>query len=224
MPEQTAPNASQSRIPGFDAEATPLLSIGLGLTGLALGLRPRLAPLPLAVTALAAMFYRDPHRATPDDPSAVFAAADGAVQSVEELYEHRFLHTDAVRMVVALSPLDVPVIRSPAPGTVRYLERIAGEFRPAWDAEAAERNERNYIGIETAWGPLLVVQIAGPLARRITCRVHLGDQVEGGERIGTARFGARIDMILPRDAIEVNANVGQTLKGGLTKIGRVALA
>ncbi|MBC8075620.1 MAG: phosphatidylserine decarboxylase, partial [Chloroflexales bacterium] len=220
MPDQTIhSNERQPRIPGFDAEATPLLGLGLGLTGLALGLRPRLAAVPLVLTALAALFYRDPNRATPAEPATVFAAADGTLQSVEELYEHRFLHTDAVRLVTAVSPLHVPVTRSPANGVVRYLERASGEFRPAWDAEAAERNERNYIGIETIWGPLLVVQIAGPLARRIACRVQVGDNVAAGERIGTVRFGARIDLILPRDAVTLLTSTGQALTGGISRIG-----
>lgn len=223
MPEQTVTNTSKTRIPGFDAEATPFLGLGLGLTGLALGLRPRLAPLPLALTALAALLFRDPDRATPDEPGSVFAAADGTVQSVEKLYEHRFLHTDAVRIALAVSPIDVPVTRSPAAGTVRYLERVSGEYRAASDAEAAERNERTYIGVETAWGPLLVVQIAGPLARRLVCNVQIGDRVEAGERIGIARFGARTDMILPRDVVELMVNTGETVRAGTSKLGRVAM-
>ena len=224
MPDQIINSAErQPRIPGFDAEATPLLGLGLGLTGLALGLRPRLAPLPLAITAIAALFYRDPHRATPDVPGVVFAAADGQVQAIDELYEHRFLHTDAVRIATALSPLNVPVTRCPATGNVRYLEHVSGEYRPAWDAEAAERNERNYVGIETRWGPLLVVQIAGPLARRIACRVQLGDEVGAGERIGAVRFGARTDLILPRDAIGLLTTVGASLLGGLSRVGKVSI-
>lgn len=223
MPEQTITKTNKTRIPGFDAEATPFLGLGLGLTGLALGLRPRLAALPLALTAVAALLYRDPQRTTPDEPATVFAAADGIVQGVEELYEHRFLHTDAVRVSVVVSPLDVPVTRSPARGTVRYLERVSGEFRPAADAEAADRNERTYIGIETQWGPALVVQIAGPLARRLVCHVQLGDHVEAGERIGLARFGARTDLILPRDAVELRTATGEALKAGTSKIGRVTM-
>lgn len=225
MPDQTISNSneSQPRIPGFDAEATPLLGLGLGLTGLALGLRPRLAPVPLALTVLAALLYRDPKRVTPDAPGAVFAAADGQVLAIDELYEHRFLHTDAMRIATAISPLNVPVTRSPAAGHVRYLEHVRGEYRPASDAAAAERNERNYIGVETRWGPLLVVQIAGPLARRIACRVQLGDDVEAGERIGSLRFGARTDLILPRDAVNMLATVGASLVGGLSRVGTVSI-
>lgn len=72
MTEQVVSNLPSPRIPGLDAEATPFLSVGLGLTGLALGLRPRLAPVPLALTALTALLYRDPERHTPDDTSVIF--------------------------------------------------------------------------------------------------------------------------------------------------------
>jgi phosphatidylserine decarboxylase len=223
MSEQTVTHVQKTRIPGFDAEATPLIGIGLGLTGLALGLRPRLAPLPLALTALTALLYRDPHRSTPDDPSAVFAVADGTVLATEELYEHRYLHTDAVRISLAMSPLDVPVLRSPVNGTVRYIEHVSGEFLPVNDQAAAEQNERTYIGIDAPWGPLLIVQIASPFARRLVCNVQLGDHVEAGERIGLARFGARVDLIIPCDAVELLVSQGQSLKAGIHKLGSVEL-
>src|SRR5262245_32754630 len=185
MPEQTLPSSRKPKLPGLDSEVTPMLGVGLGLTGLLLGLRPRLAPWPLALTAVAALLYRDPDRVTPDDPDALFAPADGSVIGVEELYEHRFLHTDAVRVAIAASPFDVPVHRSPASGSVAYLEHVAGDFGPIWDLSAAERNERHYIGIKTDWGPLLLTLIGGPLARRINCAVSVGTQLEAGARLGT---------------------------------------
>jgi phosphatidylserine decarboxylase len=211
-----------SRIPGFDAEATPLLSIGLGLTGLVLGLRPRFAPLPLALTALAAALYRDPERTTPPDPRGLFAAADGSILLIDEVYEHRFLHTDCVRIVTAVSPLDVPVCRSPASGTVRYVAHVSGEYRPASDPEAAERNERAYVGIDTAWGPILVIQIAGPLGRKIVCKAQAGDAIEAGARLGTVRFGSRTDLLIQRDVVRLLVGQGQHLVAGMTRIGEVA--
>jgi phosphatidylserine decarboxylase len=221
MPPQTAANERRSRIPGFDAEATPLLSLGLGLTGLALGLRPRFAPVPLALTALAAALYRDPDRVTPDVPGALFAAADGAILALDEVYEHRFLHTDCVRITTAVSPLDVPVCRSPAAGEVRYVAQVAGEYRPASDPEAGERNQRIYIGIECAWGPILVVLIASPLGRRISCRAQAGEYVAAGARLGTVRFGARTDLFVQRDTIRLLAQAGQHCAAGMTRIGEV---
>lgn len=224
MPEQTISRERGSPIPGLDAEAAPLLSLGLGLTGLALGLRPRLAPLPLALTALAAALYRDPARNTPAEPSALFAPADGTVTAVDEVYEHRFMHTDCVRISVVSSPLDVPVSRSPAAGVVRYLEQVSGELRPVGEQAAAERNERLYVGIDTDWGPLLLVQIAGPLSRRIVCRLQAGEQLAAGARLGTMRFGARTDLLIQRDAARLLISAGQRVAAGLSRIGAVSLA
>jgi phosphatidylserine decarboxylase len=221
MPEQTITKDRGSPIPGIDPAATPLLGLGLGLTGLALGLRPRLAALPLALTAIAAALYRDPARNTPADPGSIFAPADGTVLRVDDVYEHRFVHSDCLRLSVAIAPLDVPVCRSPAPGTVSYVEQVSGEFRPAGDPQAGERNERVYVGVNTEWGPMMVALIAGPLARRITCPLQVGDRLEAGARLGSVRFGARADLFVQRDVVRVLAAPGERLAAGLTRIGQV---
>jgi phosphatidylserine decarboxylase len=221
MPQRSASTPRKTSLPGFDSEATPVLGVGLGLTGLLLGLRPRLAAWPLALTAVAALLYRDPKRATPAEPRTLFAPADGTIIGVEDLYEHRFLHTDAVRIAIAASPFDVPIHRSPAAGTIAYLDHLPGEYRPVWDARAADENERQYVGITTAWGPLLLVLIGGPLARRLSCRVSVGQHVEAGTRLCTARFGARVDLLIPRDIAEGLPRAGERLQAGTTRIGRV---
>lgn len=221
MPEQTISTPRKVWLPGLDPEALPVIGLGLGLSGLLLGLRPRLAVWPLAMAAGAALLYRDPKRPTPDEAESIFAPADGSVISTEELYEHRFLHTDAVRVSIAVSPVDVPVQRSPTAGVVAYLEHIPGEYRPVWDVRAAEHNERQYIGVKTDWGPLLMTLIAGPLARRIVCQASLGERVEAGTRLCTVRFGARVDLLLPRDAVEGLPAVGERLRAGTTRIGHV---
>jgi phosphatidylserine decarboxylase len=198
-----------------------VISLGLGLTGLMLRLRPRLAPVSLALTAAAALLYRDPNRDTPAESLSLFAPADGTVVAVEELYEHRFLHTDAVRLAITVAPFDVSVHRSPAAGVVAYLEQVPGTYRSGWDMRAAEHSARQYIGIKTAWGPLLMVIIAGPFARRIESQVKLGDYVRAGTRLSRARFGSRVELLLPRDAAEGLPEIGEHLHGGSTRIGHV---
>ena len=105
MSEQTLPKERTSHIPGLDPDATPLLSLGLGLTGLTLGLRPRFAALPLALTALAAALYRDPERATPNEPGTIFAPADGVVLRVDEVYDHRFVHSPRPGQKVSIADM-----------------------------------------------------------------------------------------------------------------------
>lgn len=221
MAEQTVSKDRQSPIPGLDREALPLLGLGLGLTGLTLGLRPRLAPVPLALTALAAALYRDPERVTPNEPGVLFAHADGVVLRLEEVYEHRFIHSDCLRLAVAISPFDVPVCRSPLAGTVRIVERVNGEFRPAGHPEAGDRNERVYIGLDTEWGPILVALVAGPLGRRIVCQVQPSDRLDPGARLGMVRFGARADLYVQRDVAQLTLTPGQHLVAGITRIGEV---
>jgi phosphatidylserine decarboxylase len=221
MPEQTITSLQKSRFHGFDPKVKPILGIGLGLTGLVLGLRPRFAPIPLALTALVAMFYRDPERSTPDQPDLLFASTDGTVLHVDELYEHRFLHTDAIRIAMVASPLGVPVNRSPSAGVVRYREDIQGACSPVWKPEAPDQNTRTYLGIETSWGPLLVTHIAGPLGRRVTPHVESGDEIEAGERLSTARFGSRTDLTVQRDSVQLLVRAGHKLKAGLTPIAHV---
>lgn len=221
MPEQTVQPVRPSMVPGLDAEAIPLLSVGLGLTGLTLGLRPRFAALPLALTALTAVFFRDPERATPDMPDAVFAVSDGKTLAIDEVYEHRFLHTDAIRIATLVSPLDVPVSRSPVAGVVRFVQHITGAFRPLALSDAAESNARTYVGLETRWGPVLVVHIAGPLARHTVCRVRPGNYVRAGQRLGTTRFGSRTDLLVQRDSILPRVVVGQRVRAGITPLARM---
>lgn len=221
MPEQTLPNERAAHIPGLDPEATPILGLGLGLTGLALGLRPRLAAVPLALTAIAAALYRDPERVTPAEPGSLFAPADGAVIRVEEVYEHRFVHSDCLRLSVDIAPLAVPVVRAPAGGVVSLVEHVAGEYRPVDDRAAGDCNERVYIGLQSDWGPLLVALVAGPLGRRLICRVRPGDRLEPGARLGTARFGARADLYVQRDVARLITGPGMRLVAGVSRIATV---
>jgi phosphatidylserine decarboxylase len=98
---------------------------------------------------------------------------------------------------------------------------MPGAYRAAWDVRAAEQNERQYIGVKADWGPLLLVVIAGPLARRLDCQVRLGDHVPAGARLCKARFGSRVDLLLPRDAVEGLPEIGGRMHAGATRIGNI---
>lgn len=210
------------RIPGFDPQVTPIVGLGLGLAGLLLRYRPRFAPLPLALTAAAALLYRDPDRATPPDAGALFAPADGVVAGTAELYEHRFLHTDALRLSIDVSPFDVAVQRSPTAGSIEYLERESAQRHGVWRRAAgvAPASERLYVGISTDWGPLLLAIAGGALGQRALPLVALGDRVRAGERIAIVRFGCRVDLLVPRDLTEWKPAPGARLRAGLSPIGQ----
>jgi phosphatidylserine decarboxylase len=211
-------------LPGLDPLATPLVGIGLGLTGLALGLRPRLAGLPFALTLATALLLRDPERATPAEPNAIFAPADGYVQVVDELYEHCFLHTDAVRVTIASSILHVATQRSPAAGRIVYRELVANDQAIGWVGEDVRlRGITLLLGIDAGWAPILLAIDAAPIAGAPVERVGLGDVVAAGDRLAVARFGAHISLLIPADLVAGLPTVGEHVQAGRTRFGHVVV-
>ncbi|GIV98188.1 MAG: phosphatidylserine decarboxylase proenzyme [Herpetosiphonaceae bacterium] len=205
--------------PGIATEGLPFIGAGLALTGLVASLNRRLALLPLALTGLTTYFFRDPTRDVPADPRYLYAAADGRVILVDEIEEPRFIKGPAYRIATFLSIFDVHINRSPCRGIVRYREHISGAFKAAWDKTVPEVNERNYLGIESPYGPILVVQIAGLVARRIVCWAEVDEEIASGERFGLIRFGSRTDLIFPRSMGRPLVAPGARVYGGVTPLG-----
>jgi phosphatidylserine decarboxylase len=123
------------------------------------------------------------------------------------------------QITIFLSPLDVHINRAPVAGTVTRIEYRPGAFLPAYKHDAAA-NELNEIWIEHDGEPIVVRQIVGALARRIVCRVHEGQTLARGERIGLMKFGSRMDVFLPRSA-EITVQVGQHVVAGETVLARM---
>ncbi len=204
---------------GIAPEGYPLLASGVALSAITARYSPRSSLLPIALTAASAAFFRDPERPLPSDPGIIAAAADGLITRVDTIDEQRFIKGPALRVVTFLSLFDVHINRLPVAGTVRYLEHLPGEFRAAWDAEADEVNERNYLGLETEHGPVLLIQIAGLVARRIVCQLRVGDSGAAGARLGMIKFGSRTDVIVPKSAARSLVVAGMHVKAGVTPIG-----
>lgn len=163
-------------------------------------------------------FYRDPDRTTPQDASLWVSPADGKVVEIFEA-EHPYVGR-AVKVGIFMSPLDVHVNRAPTAGTVEFLEYVPGKKLMAFNEKASDENERFYVGLRTDEGPLLLVQIAGFLARRIVCRLRRGDSLTGGERYGMIKLGSKVDVYLPA-SVRPSVAVGQRVKAGETVIGVV---
>jgi phosphatidylserine decarboxylase len=155
----------------------------------------------------------------PTDAGQLYSAADGRVLRVDEVDEPRFIGGPALRIATFLSLADVHINRTPVSGALRYVEHMPGDFRAAWDAEADIVNERNYVGIDTEHGPVLILQIAGLVARRIVCRVGPGDTVHAGERIGLIKFGSRTDVLVPVNSARPSVVAGMRVYAGATPIG-----
>jgi phosphatidylserine decarboxylase len=200
-------------------EGRSLIGLGAVLTGATALVSKKFALLPLALTAATAAFFRDPERPLPTDKGCFYSAADGRVLRVDEVDEPRFIGGRALRIATFLSLADVHINRTAVGGTVRYVEHIPGGFRAAWDSEADIVNERNYVGLETEHGPVLILQIAGLVARRIVCRVGPGDTLEAGERFGLIKFGSRTDVLVPSDRARPLVVAGMHVYGGTTPLG-----
>ena len=168
-------------------------------------------------------FFRDPERRTPADPNILVSPADARVMAVGAFPGKGAPAGEWQWISMFLSPLDVHVNRTPASGTVTRVEYHPGRFLPAYKPEAGELNEWTEVWFETSGGPVVVRQIVGILARRIVCRLTVGDKVSAGQRFGVMKFGSRIDMFVPRSAT-ILAKVGDKVVGGETVIGRLAAA
>ena len=176
-------------------------------------------PLLLAV-GFCLWFFRDPERTAPADDRAVISPADGRVVAVVSEREERFLNTQATRVSIFMSPLDVHVNRSPVTGTVRQVQHTAGKFRAAFSDKSSLDNERNAVVLESGGKRYLMVQIAGALARRIVCHVGPGDRLERGQRFGMIMFGSRVDVFLP-PGVQPTVSKGERVRAGLSVLGRV---
>jgi phosphatidylserine decarboxylase len=120
-----------------------------------------------------------------------------------------------------LSPVDVHVNRTPVAGTVRHVEFHPGKFLPAYKKEAGELNEWTEVWFDRPNGPVVVRQIVGILARRIVCRLSVGQQVAAGDRFGVMKFGSRIDLFLPRSAT-IRVKAGDKVVGGETTLATLS--
>jgi phosphatidylserine decarboxylase len=177
----------------------------------------------LAATGAVAAFFREPVRVTPDRAGALVAPADGTVALVDEATppaELGLVSGPLPRVSVFLSVLDVHVQRIPCDGRVSRLVYRPGRFLSADLDKASEDNERLSMVLEGGAGPLagqqvVVVQIAGLLARRIVCQVAEGAEVAAGETYGLIRFGSRVDTYLPAGSRPL-VQPGQRTIGGET--------
>jgi phosphatidylserine decarboxylase len=171
----------------------------------------------LLLTAGVLLFFRDPERRPPGDPSAVVSPADGRVVFAETgARPHRFSAGSTTKVAIFMSPLDVHVNRSPLDAALEKVDHRAGQFAGAYRADAGDINESVSLLLRTKAGAeVVVVQIAGWLARRIICRVAPPLRLSRGERFGLIMFGSRVDVYLPPGA-RLAVRVGETVKAGET--------
>jgi phosphatidylserine decarboxylase len=176
----------------------------------------------LILTAWCVYFFRDPPRVTPLQPDLVVSPADGRISAITVGMAPRELDLGDQtrrRVSVFMSVFDCHVNRAPLAGRIARIVYRQGKFINADLDKASEDNERNSLVIDSAHGPIAVVQIAGLVARRIVCFTEADKEIAAGERIGLIRFGSRVDVYLPLSA-SVQVSEGQTAIAGETVLAR----
>jgi len=175
----------------------------------------------LIATGWCVYFFRDPERVTPQRDGLIVSPADGLVQMITRAVPpaELGLGPDPMdRVSIFLSVFDVHVNRMPADGSIKRVEYRPGAFLSANLEKASQENERCAVLMHLEDDqPLVVVQIAGLVARRIKTDVRPGQEVSAGDRFGIIRFGSRTDIYLP-EGCSILAIEGQRMIGGETVI------
>lgn len=167
------------------------------------------------------VFFRDPERMVPADPSSVVAAADGKITDIIEVEEPDVLKTKTRRVGIFLSIFDVHTNRTPIDGRVIYREHRQGMCLDARSVDCSEKNEAMTWAFANDRVTVVVRQLTGAIARRIVAWAKVGDELKKGERFGMIRFGSRTEVYLPLTATVV-VKVGDHVAGGSTIIAQLA--
>ena len=213
----------RSTIPPVHPAGRPFIAGGLAVAFIGRNYR-WLRRAGLLAAGACAGFFRHPSRVPPTRPGAVVAPADGVICVIDSAAPPAELsmgETPLLRVSIFLSLLDAHVQRAPVSGEVIAMQHRPGRFGSADLASASTDNERTSLRIRTPSGAeVVVVQIAGLLARRIVCDAHVGDKLSIGDTYGLIRFGSRLDTYLPPGA-EPLVKVGQRAVAGETVLAEL---
>ncbi|MTD58623.1 phosphatidylserine decarboxylase [Amycolatopsis pithecellobii] len=223
-PVAHALHLARETLPPMHPAGRPFVAGGLAATVLLRRLSKPLGTVAGLATLATAAFFREPRRVPPDRDGLALAAADGIVSLIEEATPPPELGLPAeprMRVSIFLSIFDVHVQRAPATGSVERIAYRPGKFVSADLDKASDDNERNSMLLRTVDGhDLVVVQIAGLVARRILCQAAEGDKISAGQTYGLIRFGSRVDLYLPAGS-RVLVSKGQRTIGGETPLAEL---
>nr|ABL97439.1 phosphatidylserine decarboxylase [uncultured marine bacterium EB80_69G07] len=176
----------------------------------------------LVLTIWVYYFFRDPERVIIDDDNYLVSPADGEVIKVEEADGPKELGLENKKfkkISVFMNVFDCHVNRTPCAGKIEEILYKPGKFVNASLDKASEDNERNYFKIKDPHNnDIIVVQIAGLVARRIVCESNKDQELKQGDRIGMIRFGSRADIYY--ENYEPLVKVGQKAISGETLLAK----
>ena len=181
-----------------------------------------LALIGLLLTVWVYYFFRDPDRVIINDDNYLVSPADGEIIKVEEVDGPKELSLENKKfkkISVFMNIFDCHVNRTPCSGKIEEILYKPGKFFNASLDKASEENERNYYKIKDSQNnDIVVVQIAGLVARRIVCESDKAQDLKQGDRIGMIRFGSRADLYY--ENYEPLVKVGQTAIAGETLLAK----
>ena len=208
--------------PPIHTEGYKFLVISVIVTLVLLALSGFLGSIGILLTIWVYYFFRDPERIIIEDDNYLVSPADGEVIKVEEVdgpKEVGLENQKFKKISIFMNVFDCHVNRTPCSGTVEEILYKPGKFLNASFDKASEDNERNYYKIkDSAGNNIIVVQIAGLIARRIVCETNNGQTLSQGERIGMIRFGSRADVYY--ENYEPLVKVGQKTISGETLLAK----
>ena len=173
------------------------------------------------ITVFTIFFFRNPPRILTGDDQDIISPADGKVIDISEQIDGYFTKEKRIRVSIFMSVFNVHVNRIPVSGTVTASVYNKGKFLPAMKEKASRDNEQHAIKLVNRDGKIIVVvQIAGLIARRIVNYLNKGKKVKRGDLFGLIRFGSRVDLYLPSET-NILVSLGNKVIGGETIIGRL---
>ena len=206
-----------SIFPKIHKEGYKFLAISIIATFLVLLFSKFLGSVLILITIWIYYFFRDPERFSINDNNFLVSPADGLITSISEQkgpVELQLENTTYTRISVFMNVFNCHVNRTPISGKIEEINYKPGKFLNASLDKASEENERNYFKVKcsSTGEEIIIVQIAGLIARRIVCEVEQGQDLKQGDRIGMIRFGSRVDIFFKNK--KTLAKIGQNVVAG----------
>jgi len=203
--------------PNIHKEGYKFLAISIIATFIVLLFSKFFGAIFILITIWVYYFFRNPERYSINNDAFLVSPADGLITDISERtgpIELQLENTTYTKASIFMNVFNCHVNRTPLTGTVEEINYKPGKFLNASLDKASEENERNYYKIKCSKSgeEIIVVQIAGLIARRIVCEVEQGQSLKQGDRIGMIRFGSRVDIYFKNK--KVLAKVGQNVVAG----------
>ncbi len=202
--------------PKLHKEGYKFLAISIIITFIVWIFSNFLATIMLLITIWVYYFFRDPERIAINDNSFLVSPADGLITDISEINGPEELNLENkkyTRISIFMNVFNCHVNRTPIEGKIEEIFYKPGKFLNASLDKASKENERNYYKILTTKGEeIIIVQIAGLIARRIVCEVNKDQNLKQGDRIGMIRFGSRVDLFFNNK--KTLAKLGQNVVAG----------